>query len=142
MAWQSCFTISLGLVQIFGLSCWMGSAVAAEPEKPGLSELVILDPGIDETGLPAVLVNDENEADIPPTVHVHRYYYSGDKEFVAEYIDGGLTIVKAVHPVTGVHCEVRVVLPPGVPTIAYDNNSITYVYPDRRVKICFSRFYS
>ena len=119
----------------------MGSAVAAEPEEPGLNELVILDPGIDETGLPAVLINHDNEVEIPPVVHVHRYYYSGNKEYQGPTITGGPTTVVANHPRTSERLYIDVMLPPGTPKIAYNKHSITYVYLDKRVVIQFSRLF-
>ncbi len=38
------------------------------------------------------------KVDIAPTVHVHRYYYSGDKEIQGPIINGGPTVVVAITP--------------------------------------------
>ncbi len=93
---------------------------------------------------------DENEEDgeayqritIPPTVHVHRYYYSGNKEFQGPIITGGPTVVVANHPDTGEQMLVDVTLPTGAPLIAHDKNAITYIYssPPQRVSIKFRKF--
>ncbi len=113
------------------------TTVQAQPRVPGLNELVVLDPGVHETGLPAVLVED-GQVEIPPTLHVHRYYYSGDKEFQAPILNGGPTIVVAKHPKTGKQAYIDVVLPAGAPLVAHTEHSITYVYTDRRVVVKFS----
>lgn len=110
---------------------------AAEPEEPGFNELVVLDPGVDEQGLPAVEVTEDGQVEIPPTLHVHRYYYSGDKEYQGPILQGGPTIVVANHPKTGKKMYIDVTLPPGAPVIAYNKRSITYVYPNQRVVIDF-----
>jgi hypothetical protein len=113
-----------------------------EPSAQGLHDLVVYDPGAHERGLPApefVPHADGLKVEIPPTVHVHRYYYSGDKEIQGPIIAGGQTVVVANHPKTGKRMYIDVVLPSGAPKIAYDKNSITYVYPNKRVSIVFSR---
>ncbi len=127
---------------------WLAStvysgAMAQEPAGPGLNDLVVYDPGVHERGLPAAeFIPDEfggMKVDIPPTVHVHRYYYSGDKEFQGPIIQGGPTVVVANHPKTGKRMYIDVVLPAGAPRIAYNKHSITYVYTDKRVAITFTR---
>ena len=112
----------------------------AEPREPGLSELVILDPGADDRGLPGVepvRTVDGVEIEIPPTIHVHRYYYSGNKEYQGPIIDGGPTVVVANNPFSGEKIYIDVMLPAGAPVIAYDKLSIKYIYPNRRVCISF-----
>ena len=115
-----------------------------EPRAPGLNQLVVIHPGAHERGLPAVrlkpTVDGSVQVDIPRTVHVHRYYYDGDKEYQGPILQGGPTVVVANHPKWGQQMYVDVTLPAGAPIIAYDRNSITYVYPDRRVELQFSRW--
>ncbi len=120
-------------------------AAGREPKAPGLHDLVVYEPGIHERGLPAVRFETAAdgaglEVEIPPAVHVHRYYYSGDKEIQGPIIQGGPTVVVARHPKTGEQMYVDVVLPAGTPAIAYNKHSIAYVYPERRVSIHFSKF--
>ena len=119
------------------------SARAADNSDAGLNNLVILDPGKHERGLPAVEVKPSPnglQVEVPPTVHVHRYYYSGDKIYQGPIIQGGPIVIVAKHPKTGVQMNVNAVLPPGAPRIAYTRNSITYVYPDQRVEVKFRHF--
>lgn len=134
LLWAACAAMPLG-AGLTGPAVWGG-----EPREPGLSELVILDPGGNDLGLPPVetrLGPDGVEIDIPPIVHVHRNYYSGNKEYQGPIIDGGPTVVVANNPHTGKRMYIDVMLPGGAPVIAYDKHAITYVYPNRRVAICF-----
>ncbi len=118
----------------------------------GLHDVVVYGPGIHDRGLPKPLFNEikaqygndsvEGQTiEIPPSVHVHRYYYSGDKEIQGPVITGGPTLVVAKHPATGQQMYVEVTLPSGAPKIAYNKKGITYVFPKRRVgvKFCNSR---
>jgi len=117
-------------------------AGATEPRVAGLNELVILDPGANPQGLPAVKVrtsaDGKTDIDIPPTIHVHRYYYCGNKEYQGPIITGGPTVVVANNPWTGERMYIDVMLPAGAPIIAYDKGGITYVYQNTRVFIAFS----
>lgn len=107
--------------------------------EAGFNELVIMDPGTHQDGLPAVIYDDETQQiDVPPSIHTHRYYYSGDKEYQGPIINGGPTVVVANHPKTNERMYVDVMLPPGAPEIAYTRKSIQYIYPDKRVVIEFS----
>ncbi len=130
-------TIVMLGVGIIGPSC-----AAQEPSASGLHDLVVYDPGKHERGLPAPEFIPDLEGmkvDIPQTVHVHRYYYSGDKEIQGPIIQGGPTVVVANHPKTGKRMYIDVVLPAGAPRIAYNKYGITYIYPDQRVSITFPR---
>lgn len=132
------------LVVLLGV-CFVGVPAAAhEPLAPGLHDLVVYDPGTHERGFPAVQINPDGDGhrqvEIPPAVHVHRYYYSGDKEIQGPIIAGGPTVVVANHPQTGERMYVDVMLPAGAPRIAYDKHGITYVYPKQRVEIKFQCF--
>lgn len=134
------FWCAAGAVLLIVASLEATSLPAAEPRDTGLNELVIYDPGVHEKGLPEVQVRD-GQVEIPPTLHIHRYYYSGNKEYQGPIISGGPTIVVARHPVTGEQLYIDVMLPAGTPVIAYNNHSITYVYPNQRLKIEFSRLF-
>jgi hypothetical protein len=70
---------------------------------------------------------------------VHRYYYSGDKEFQGPLLQGGPTVVVASHPVSGERMYIEATLPSGAPIIAHNKARITYIYPDRCVSIHFHR---
>ena len=156
-----------GLIAFFwvfaGPLCLASLPARAQPlSAPGLNELVILDPGQHADQLPAVLLEEFSlskdawasgglqagdveperrlSVEIPPQVHVHRYYYSGDKEFQGPILQGGPTILVAKHPRTGETMYVELNLRPGAPRIAHHKTGITYVYPDQRVTIHFQHF--
>lgn len=121
------------------------TAVGGERRVVGLNELEIYEAGAREDGVPEIEFDDtENgtEVKIRPAVHVHRYYYNGDKQYQAPFGHGGPTIVVANHPRSGKRMYVDVNLPPGAPRISYSKYRITYTYPERRVIISFSRFRS
>lgn len=107
-----------------------------EPREPGFNELVVIDPAVQENGLPVPIV-EGGRVEIPPTLHVHPYYYCGDKEYQAQILNGGPTIIVANHPKSGDKLYIDAVLPAGAPVIAYNSHSICYIYQDRRVFIEF-----
>ena len=110
--------------------------VAQQPREAGFNELLVIEPEGQERGLPTAVIKD-GQVEIPPTLHVHPYYYSGDKEYQAQILNGGPTIIVANHPKSGDKLYIDAVLPAGAPIVAYSAHSITYVYPDRRVCIEF-----
>ena len=115
------------------LPCWCS---AGEPREPGFNELLIVEPGAQEDGLPSAII-EGGHVQIPPTLHIHPYYYSGDKEYQGPIINGGPTIIVANHPKTGEKLYIEAVLPQGAPIIAYSATTITYIYQNRRVVIEF-----
>lgn len=119
-----------------GLCGLLGPAAAQEPREPGFNELLVIEPAAQENGLPTAIVS-EGRVEIPPTLHVHPYYYCGDKEYQAQILNGGPTIIVANHPQSGEKLYIDAVLPAGAPIIAYSAHAISYVYPDRRVLIEF-----
>jgi hypothetical protein len=124
----------------FGIFCACISAGVAEPRTGGLDELVVYDSGTHSRRLAGVQLDttpDGTEIDVAPAIHVHRNYYNGDKEYQGPILPGGPTVVVAQHPRTGQRLYVDVILPAGAPVIAYDEESITYVYRDCRVCLRF-----
>lgn len=142
-ALTKCRTVRLGM-WLFLLTAIASTPIHAQyTTESGLNDLVILDPAQHERGLPAVILtymNDHPEVAIPPTVHVHRYYYSGDKVFQGPILQGGPIVLVAGHPKTGCQMYINVVLPPGAPRIAHTKNSIRYLYGDKRVEVKFQHF--
>lgn len=108
---------------------------------PPVLEIVVLDPGADPVGNPAVeLVPGECgelEVDVPPTVLVHRYYYTGDRNFQGPMLRGGPAIVVVNHPKTGERVYVPIQLLPGSPRVTYCHNAIEYDYGNNAITLSF-----
>ena len=123
---------------LLAVACALASAAVQgqEPREPGFNELIVIDPAVQENGLPVPIV-EGGKVEIPPTLHVHPYYYCGDKEYQAQILNGGPTIIVANHPRSSEKLYIDAILPAGAPIVAYNAHSITYVYPDRRVIIEF-----
>ncbi|MCD0458820.1 hypothetical protein [Roseiconus lacunae] len=105
-------------------------------------EIEVIDPGVDARGNPAVLLESDGEGllvDIPPTVLVHRYYYTGDREFQGPRLPGGPSIVVANHPKTGERVYVSVQMLPGAPLVRYTHRLIEYDYGDRGLSVIFTK---
>lgn len=121
----------------------LGTALAEHPKTrvAGFDELVVYAPGTMDRDLPGIdLVLDPEQgwqADVQPTLHVHRNFYNGDKEFQGPLLQGGPTVVSACHPRTGRRLYAQVNLPSGAPIIVYDEDGITYVYRAQRVVLTF-----
>lgn len=135
--WRACTNCVLVASLLLGLSV----VTLAEPRVAGFDELAVYAPGTMDRDIPGIdLVNDPEcgwQADVQPTLHVHRYYYNGDKEYQGPLLQGGPTVVSACHPRTGRRLYAQVNLPSGAPIIVYEEDSITYVYRDRRVVLSF-----
>lgn len=116
---------------------------AADPRVsrvPPAMEIEVIDPGVDARGNPAVQLHELRAGtvvDIPPTVLVHRYYYSGDRSFRGPNLPGGPSIVVAAHPKTGERTYVPVQLLPGSPMVHYSAGGIEFDYGDTGIKVVF-----
>lgn len=133
------------------LTCCLSSPVLAQtikhhsqapkPTVSPMDELQILDPSVDPEGKPRPLVvpggNGELQIQIPPTVIVHRFYYTGDRDFQGPMIQGGPMIFAVNNPATGEQEYVDVLLPPGAPRIKYRRDRIVYEYRDRAITVAF-----
>ncbi|HMP78073.1 MAG TPA: hypothetical protein PKD54_01350 [Pirellulaceae bacterium] len=112
------------------------------PVPPHL-EIEVIDPGVDPVGNPAVRLQDTGTdttlVDIPPTVLVHRYYYSGDRSFQGPLLPGGPTIVVANHPITGERCYIELQMLPGAPRVLYSGRSIEYDYGSHSTIVRFPK---
>ena len=111
------------------------------PNVPPVDELQILDPRVDPEGKPRAQVqpgpNGLNQVVTAPTIIVHRYYYTGDRDFQGPMLQGGMTLLTANDPATGEQINVEALLPPGAPRITYRSNRIVYAYRDRSITLCF-----
>lgn len=118
-----------------------GPLRAAAAPVPPTQEIEVLDPGVDPTGKPAVMLRPDGaggqQIDVPPAVLVHRFYYTGDRNFQAQLLPGGPVIVSVNHPKTGERVYVPVTLPPGAPRVYYTHKSIRYDYGPQSVTLAF-----
>ncbi len=110
------------------------------PVPPGL-EIEILDPGVEPVGNPAVITTPgaagQIRIDIPPTVLVHKYYYTGDRKFQGPMLAGGPAIVVVNHPKTGERAYLELQMLPGAPRVIYTSKTIEYDYGKQGIIICF-----
>ncbi|MDP6446239.1 MAG: hypothetical protein QGG36_27650 [Pirellulaceae bacterium] len=116
--------------------------LAQQTTVPPADEIEVLDPGVDPTGKPAVLLRpggkgDELRVEIPPTVLVHRYYYSGNRKFQGPPLPGGPSILVVNHPRTGERCYIPAQMKPGAPVVHYSQHGIAYEYPDGAITLHF-----
>lgn len=137
--WLACLCLGTVLLTV--------NCSVAGPRKasvPPARELEILDPGVDPLGLPTVLAgpgeNGLKQITIPPTVIVHKYYYSGDRSFRGPNLPGGPTILVVTHPKTGEQCRLEVNLLPGSPRIHYSAKTIQYDYGKQQITLRFCTF--
>ncbi len=132
------------LVLIASAVSWLSSDLCAAPPTanvPPTLEIEVLDPNADPLGRPAVeLIRDESgnmTVDIPPVVLVHRYYFTGERSFQAQFLPGGPTIVVANHPKTGERTYIDVQMPPGAPRVNYTDHAIEYDFGSTSVTVHF-----
>lgn len=110
---------------------------------PPTQEIEILDPNVDPLGNPAVLTESNPDhpgqatISIPPSVIVHRFFYSGDRTFQGPMFPGGPSIVVATHPKTGERVYVPVQMPPGAPRVTYRYDFIQYDFGHQAIFVRF-----
>jgi hypothetical protein len=140
------FRVFCGLILLSGLGNAAGlpGGELHRPKAPVVApvdELEILDPRVDPEGKPRTVMeldaNGRPQVAIPPSIIVHKYYYTGDRDFQAPPLPGGPAIVVVNHPVTGERTYVEVALLPGSPRIYYTDDAIDYEYEDRCIRIHF-----
>jgi len=109
------------------------------PTVPPGQEIEVLDPGVDPAGKATAVLrpgpNGVQQVDIPPTVLVHKYYFTGDRSFQGPLLTGGPVIVVASHPKTLERVYVPMVLPPGAPRVTYRRESIRYDYGPQSITL-------
>lgn len=134
-----------------GLACLALAAVAsAQPPAcfrgpgpvvvPATDEITVLDPRTNSLGKPSpVLYHDSNglQVDIPPSVIVHNFFYTGDRDFRGPTLAGGPSVIVVNHPRTGERLYLDVQMLPGSPRIIYRANSIEYDFGHQKVHISF-----
>ncbi|QDU08673.1 hypothetical protein [Gimesia aquarii] len=136
--------LNLILTTAFLLTICLATTLAYAEKKavvPATQEIEVILPGVSTDGIPAVLVQPEGETtniEIPPTVLVHRYYYTGNRKFQGPYLPGGPSIIVANHPKTKCRVYVDVQLLPGAPEVHYWASMIEYRYGKSRILISFA----
>jgi len=130
--------IALPFVLVFA-GASLGQPKAAP--VPPMLEIEVLDPNVDPQGLPTVMTRNgfpgEMQIEIPQTILVHRYYYTGDRTFQARMLPGGPCIVVVHHPRTGERLYVPVQMAPGAPKVIYTNHAIEYDFGFQTITIRF-----
>ncbi|MCC7423435.1 MAG: hypothetical protein IT428_24425 [Planctomycetaceae bacterium] len=120
-----------------------GSVMASDaPIVSPSDELQVLDPRVDSEGKPRAVIEPTPGGPvvtIPPTIIVHRYYYTGDRKFQGPTLPGGPTILVVHHPRTGEQLNLTVQMLPGAPRIEYSRNEITYDFGRRKMTVDFGR---
>jgi len=108
-----------------------------------MDELQILDPAVDPEGKPRAVIlpgsQGEPQIQIPQTVIVHKYYYTGDRDFQGPMLQGGPVILAVNNPATGEQVYVDALLPPGAPRIYYRRDRIVYEYRTQAVVVAFGK---
>ncbi|MEQ9412116.1 MAG: hypothetical protein RIK87_30680 [Fuerstiella sp.] len=99
-------------------------------------EITVIDPGVSSEAGPEALVNGQ-QVEIPPTLLVHNFYYTGDRDFRGPVFPGGPSIVVVEHPKTGVRLYLDVNMLPGSPRVVYRRSYIDYHFGDQRIRIQF-----
>jgi hypothetical protein len=108
---------------------------------PPAQEIEILDPHVDPGGKPKVITVPTAtglQIDIPPTVLVHHFYYTGDRKFQGPMFPGGPTIVVVTHPFTNQRCYIPVQMPPGAPYVSYRAHYIEYNFGQQAIFVNFT----
>lgn len=138
-----CLLMVLGALAVAGL---LGDPAWATPRPanvPAPMEIAVLDPNVERMGRPAILTtpgipgSGTLQIDVPPTVLVHRYYYTGDRRFQAQLLPGGPCVVVVNHPKTAERCYIPVQMIPGAPRVTYTSNTIEYDYGHQGITIRF-----
>jgi hypothetical protein len=106
-----------------------------------LDEVTVIDPRVDSEGRPRAIVRDSARGgkivDIPPAVIVHKYYYTGDRDFQGPLRPGGPSIIVVSHPVSGSRMYVEAQMLPGAPRITYRRDYIDYDFGEKAIRIHF-----
>ncbi|MEZ6057568.1 MAG: hypothetical protein R3C01_12775 [Planctomycetaceae bacterium] len=120
----------------WGQSCIRRPAVTVSP----VDEITILDPATNTEFKPTPIVlpgDGGQQVDIPPTVIVHNFYYTGDRDFRGPIFPGGPSIVVVSHPKTGERMYLEVQMLPGSPRVTYRDQYIDYDFGRETIRVRF-----
>lgn len=129
------------IVTLSVTTLFLGTAEAVDHHRPRVSvapvdEITLIDPGTNAEGKPQPVIQD-GQVDIPPTIVVLNYYYTGDRNFRGPTFTGGPSILVVEHPQTGERLYLDLQLLPGSPRVFYRRHWIAFRYPDQTVKVQF-----
>lgn len=142
LAWRAWCAPAMLAAAAVALAASTAEARPSAPVPPSM-EIEILDPRVDPLGNPTVLLGidpcdpTQQLIDMPQTILVHRYYYTGDRSFQGPMLTGGPTIVVVNHPRTGERVYVSVQMLPGAPRVTYTNCSIRYEFGENAITVKF-----
>ena len=135
---------AMGLLTACAMAVCIGTPVRGTPKAanvPPTLEIAVLDPNVDPQSRPAIKTKLDAvgnlQIEVPETVIVHRYYYTGDRSFQAQFLPGGPCIVTVNHPKTGERLYIPVQMTPGAPRVIYTSHSIEYDYGKHGISIRF-----
>ena len=135
---------TMRLLAVCAIAVSVGTPAWGTPKianVPPTLEIAVLDPNVDPLSRPAIKTKIDAvgnlQIDVPETVIVHRYYYTGDRSFQAQFLPGGPCIVAVNHPKTGERLYIPVQMTPGAPRVIYTSHSIEYDYGKHGVSILF-----
>lgn len=99
-------------------------------------EITVIDPGTNSEFKPEPYVANR-QVEIPPTLLVHNFYYTGDRDFRGPVFPGGPSVVVVEHPKTGIRMYVDVQMLPGSPRVVYRSHYIDYHFGKQKIRIQF-----
>ncbi|HWL09846.1 MAG TPA: hypothetical protein VNQ76_15680 [Planctomicrobium sp.] len=112
-------------------------SIAASPSD----EITVFDPtsNSEPKPTPAVAMGNDGKqyVEIPPTVIVHNFYYTGDRDFRGPRFSGGPSIVVVNHPLTEERLYLEVQMLPGAPRVSYRKGYIDYDFGSDRIRLRF-----
>lgn len=126
-------SIASAVLLMAGLNA-LGKDLVIAPGVSPSEELEILDPQVDPEGKPRplVLVGSDGlqRLEVPPTIIVHKHYYTGDRDFQGPMLQGGPVLLSVNSPANNERISVEVQLPPGAPRVYYRRDVIAYEFRD------------
>ncbi len=137
---------AIQLVMVMTAAVVLSADVHAEDGALKVSpadELLVIDPSVDSRERPTPqfvpgTTPGTQQIEIPPTVIIHRYYYTGNRSFQGPMLPGGPSVLVLNHPRTGEQVSVQAQLLPGAPRVKYTADGISYDYGDREICLVFS----
>lgn len=132
--------ILVSLLPSVGLTQIHKETQPSVPVAP-VDEITVIDPRTSPDGKPHPIVTGgpgHQQVDIPPTVIVHNYYYTGDRDFRGPSFMGGPAIIVVTHPHTAEQMYLDVNMLAGSPRVIYRRNYIEYDFGHQKIQLRFT----